>query len=299
MNNYRKLCEEQLDKMKKAIENGDIKAYDSAASIMEEAYANFKKEESLRYKCTNFGIANHIFESVLPQLFKTNKKAVKEFITTIKEDKNLLFQYMLIESLKRYDKRYCDPKTYLNETLSLAKEKIDVRKIDESNNKLFSIIEKYDLKPSEKIEKDCLSLYESCDYLLKNKKKINNLSEMDRNINTIKTYISENTRNSFNEEINLDNLAESFENSYNETLNEYEKQMFSKIVEGTVDDKKEAFNDLKEMCLNKIDSIIKEEKNSDSFNELKESIKSKEFLSDSADKDIRKMLEILDVLDND
>ena len=298
MNNYRKLCEEQLNKMKKAIEDGDTKAYDRAASIMEEAYANFKKEESLRYKCTNFGMANHVFESALPKLFKNNKKAVKEFINTIKEDKNLLFQYMIIESLNSYDEKYCNSKAYLNEAMSMAKEKIDSKTIDESNKKLFSIIEKYDLKPTEKISDDCLSLYENCDFLLKNKKKISNLSEIGRSENKIISYIEENKVAYNDDEDNFDNLAESFEKSYNETLNEYEKKMFLKIVEGTVDDKKDAFNDLKEMCLNKIESIIKEEKNSDSFNELKESIKTKEFLAENADKDIKKMLEILDVLDN-
>ena len=100
----------------------------------------YKRNEALinERNTNNFGILNHIFEDALPKLFKSNRKAVKSFIKTIQEDKNLLSQFQFYNALKQYDGKE-DSKKYLDEALSLTKSRINCKTVNESNAKLKKI----------------------------------------------------------------------------------------------------------------------------------------------------------------
>ena len=84
-----------IEIMNEALKRNDFKAYNVAKSMLEETIEDSKQEEALlaEMNTNNFGILNHIFEQQLPTLIKSNKKAVRDVIKTIKEDKNLLGQF--------------------------------------------------------------------------------------------------------------------------------------------------------------------------------------------------------------
>ena len=78
--------------MNEALNRKDFDTYDILKNLQEETISEYKRNEALKEErnTNNFGVLNHIFEDALPKLFKSNRKAVKSFIKTIQEDKNLL-----------------------------------------------------------------------------------------------------------------------------------------------------------------------------------------------------------------
>ena len=88
--------------MNEALKRNDFKAYNVAKSMLEETIEDSKQEEALltEMNTNNFGILNHIFEQQLPTLIKSNKKAVRDVIKAIKEDKNLLGQFNFYNVVK-------------------------------------------------------------------------------------------------------------------------------------------------------------------------------------------------------
>ena len=161
----------------KALNENDFSTYDKLMNIAESNYKLYKREVALTYECKNFGMANYIFEDALPQLFKSNKNAVKEFVNTIKEDKNLLSQFQFYKSLEKNNNNV-DTSEYVTETFNLACESIDMKSLKESNKKLSNIIKKYNIKPNDFIPEEKMKLYENCNYIFSTKKKLTNLMEM-------------------------------------------------------------------------------------------------------------------------
>ena len=155
----------------KALNENNFSMYDKLMNEVSNNYNSYKRDVALTYECTNFGISNYIFEDALPSLFKTNKKVIKEFVNTIKEDKNLLNQHKFYQALKNINE-HTDIHTYINEALLLVKEGIDIKTLNESNDKLSKIIKENGIRPSSEINEDVLKYFESCDFLFKN----NNIS---------------------------------------------------------------------------------------------------------------------------
>ena len=240
-----------------------------------------------------------MFENALPLLFKENKKMVKEFISTIKEDKNLLNQFKFIKSLEKYSNEL-DAVSYINEALSLFHSNVDIKTIDKSNAKLYSILESNGIKIDKSVIKDKAHLFETCDYLFKNKKKMTNLNDVNLKIKDLSESIvksnkkvNENKKDSFK-------LIDEFETKYGSLLNEQEKDFIKEIFNNNSKDakKEKLFNSLKNECLNIINTMIKESSEDEQYglNAIKEQISSKEFCNESLVQDIAKLLEIRDIL---
>ena len=75
-----------LQIMSEALNKRDFAVYDAAKEMLEETVQDCKHEKELsdQLNTTNFGILNHIFEEKLPELFKSNKRVVKDVIKTIR-----------------------------------------------------------------------------------------------------------------------------------------------------------------------------------------------------------------------
>ena len=300
LNKYIVEWKDAFSKALTAMENKDFDLYEKLMEKANVAYENYKEDSRMTYECKNFGISNYIFESVLPSLFMTNKKAVKEFINTIKEDKNLLTQFQFYKTLDKYSHEL-DSNSYINESLSFVHNNINFKTIKESNLKLGSIIEKYGIKPTELIPDDKIKFFEDCDFLFKNKKKLTNLSEVNLRIKNVSESIKNNT--SINEsKKDCMKLIEDFERRYNSLLNEDEKSFVKEIMDaksGSNETKKaNLFNKFKNECISIIDLMIKEssEDDKDGLNAIKSQITEKTYCSENLVSDIAKFLEIRDIL---
>ena len=300
-NKYILQWRELVLKAAKALEEKNFDLYDTLMREANMAYDEYKRDSALTYECTNFGMSNYIFEDALPKLFKSNKKAVKEFIKTIKEDKNLLYQFQFYKALEKYNENV-DSKDYVNEALEIVKNNINQKTINESNGKLTRIINKYNIKPSETISNENLELFESCDFLFKNKKRLTNLTTINENINTVVKYTEKNY-NSINEnKENVFKLIESFEQKYNSLLTEEEKDFVKEIMDFKKEDKdnkkEKLFNKFKNECLNTIDKLISEssDEDKDGLLAIKEQITDKQYCAETLVKDMAKLLEIRDIL---
>lgn len=285
----------------KALEEHNFDAYERFMEAAKAAYELYKEDTKLTYECVNFGIANYIFEEALPSLFKSKRKAMKEFIQTIKEDKNLLNQLQFYKALEKYNSNV-NSSQYINEALEIAKKNIDRKTISKSNKKLSDIIKKYNIKPSEQISEEYIKLFESCDYLFKNEKKLNNLTLISENIKNVVSFTEKNY-NSINEsKDNIANLIEDFNKKYNNLLNEEEKSFVKEIMNFKSKDndskKEKLFNRFKNECLSLADKMIAESSNEEK-NELialKEKISNKYYCQETVVKDLAKLLEIRDIL---
>lgn len=282
----------------KALNENNFSIYEDLMNTANKNYNLYKKDVALTYECKNFGMCNYIFEDALPKLFKENKNAVKEFITTIKEDKNLLSQFQFYKSLEKNNENI-NTNDYVTESFNLACENINMKTLKESNNKLSNIIKKYNIKPNDFIPQEKLDLFENCNYIFSTKKKLSNLMEMKTSFDNVVSY-TKNNFNSLNEtkDNGLSKINE-FNEKYGNLLNESEKDFIKEMFSSKLDKKEKLFNNLKNECLNQINKIISETKNENDLiglNELKEQITSKMFNENTLVKDVAKLLEINVVL---
>ena len=287
-----------------ALESNDFSAYDTLMERAHETYENYKKDRSLVYECTNFGLANYVFEEALPQLFKNNKSAVKEYMSLVKEDKNLKTQLKFYTAMRNYNNTL-DADKYLTEMIELTANEVNPKTLQESNNKIANLIKKHEIKPNERLSDDMVGLYESCDYLFKNKRKLTNLSQVNEAFNTVVSYMKQHPSTKMNESKNNFNaLIEEFEKKYGNMLSEAERDFVKEITQAKENDrnnkKEKLFNNLKTECLSIIDKLLSESNadDVDGLNAIKEQINAKNFCHETLVQDVAKLLEIRDILIN-
>ena len=146
---YIKIWEAAVAKAREAMEQGGIEAAEKYVQEMEDAFERYKEacnfEDSMID--SNFATINATLESVLPKLMAKNKKALRECVKLIKEDKNLLAQFKFCNALRKFN---CDTdaKDYINESLKLVSKDINYKTLKESNRKFAKLLIKYSIKPS-------------------------------------------------------------------------------------------------------------------------------------------------------
>jgi hypothetical protein len=209
---YIQKWEDKINEVRKSLIKEDFNSYDDKMLELNNLYEQYKKDILLTYECTNFGMAKYIFENNLKDLFLTKKNAVKEYINTVKNDKNLTVQSHLFEALSNYN-GIGDSIKFTNDVFDLALSNIDKKTLKESNQKIFNIIKKYDIKPNDFISHDKLSFFEQCDYILKNEKKIYNINEIQSVMSLISEHVRDNSKKHLNESnFNLNKSIAEFEN---------------------------------------------------------------------------------------
>lgn len=282
----------------KAATNLRQKNFDEYEHYMELAAQvsnEMKRNNELTYECKNFGIINYIFEDALPFLFKKNKGAIKEYVNTIKNDKNLIAEAQFYNSLKKYNQNL-DINDYINELLNLTKLKVDNKSLNESNEKLNKIIQKYDIKPNDVINEELLKLFENCDFLIKNKKTINNLSDINQKFNYVANYTKSNHNYINEEKKDVFSVLDDFEAKNLKQLNEEEKKLMKKILSSDIKVQEEIFNESKIECINLINDLLKETSEKNELLDIKEQVESKVYNSNTFISDIKKLIEIKDIL---
>ena len=302
---YLKIWQDAVRKASEALKSGDLDLAEKFHQEMEDAYERYKEAANFESATinSNFANLNMALESALPKLFIKNKKAVKECINLIKEDKNLLAQFKFCNALKKYN---CsgDAKDYVNESVELVSKDIDKKTLKESNLKLAKLLIKHGIRPQDEINESDINFANSCDYLLTHKKTLTNLTEFTNNEKTVGDYITEHRKEQENK-LNVLSMAEQVEKKLN-SLNEAEQALVKDImiVNGSIAEQKRQnlFNKIKNECIEKINKMISENEGSEKERllNLKETIMLKEYDKKSIIEDIAKLLEIGAVLsDND
>ena len=273
--------------------------YENLMMQVNNAYDNYKNDMSLQYECKNFGISNYIFEDVLPSLFVSKPQLMKEWLEIVKEDKNLLLQFQFYKALENCQSRE-DVKEYISESLEILKEGIDTKSLSRSNAKLNKFIHEHELKPSMHISDEMLQLFESCDFLFKNKKTLTNLNEMNKHLKIVMEYVSNNVKLTINEN-KISSLLEKIETS-DTLLNEEERGIVMDILDCRAKDgdvkKRKLYDKFKNECIKAIDKMLAESSQEDKEGllSIKEQLKSQEFCAETLVADIAKLLEIRDIL---
>ena len=166
---YNKEFSHYANVIAEALSKGDLSTYRAADALLKESVSAYEMEKKLEAQLNtrHFGVLNHIFEQELPRLFKTNKKAVREVVKLIKEDKNLLNQFNFYKALKEYNSSSVDSETYLKRLVEEFDNKINHENLccAISNEKLRDTLIENNVVPSEFIDEKDMSLYEDVETL--------------------------------------------------------------------------------------------------------------------------------------
>ena len=298
---YFELWQTAVVKTAEALKAGNMEEAEKYHQDMEDAYERYKEAADFEDSTldSKFATLNATLESVMPKLMAKNKKALRECINLIKEDKNLMAQFKFCNALKKFN---CDTdaKDYINESLNLVSNDINFKTLKESNQKLAKLLVKYSIKPSNDINESDLKFAKNCDYLLSHKKTLNNLTEFTNNLKEASDYIVENRKNN-KERIDILSMAEQVEKKLN-SLNEAEQELVKDIMvakTGVAESRRQnLFNKIKNECIEKINKMIDENTGSEKERllNLKETILLKEYDKNNVVGDIAKLLEIGAVL---
>jgi len=297
---YIKIWEAAVAKAREAMEQGGIEAAEKYVQEMDDAFERYKEacnfEDSMID--SNFATINATLESVLPKLMAKNKKALRECVKLIKEDKNLLAQFKFCNALRKFN---CDTdaKDYINESLKLASKDINYKTLKESNRKFAKLLIKHNIKPSN-INENEMKFAKNCDYLLTHKKSLNNLTDFTNNLKSASDYLVENKKLNENK-VDILSMAEQVEKKLN-SLNEAEQALVKDIMmansSGAETRRMNLFNKIKNECIEKINKMISENEGDEKERllNLKETIMLKEYDKANIVGDIAKLLEIGAVL---
>ena len=293
--------------MKEALERENFEAYDAARVMLDESIEERKHEKALedQINTNNFGILNHIFEERLPELFKSNKKVVRDVIKLIKEDKNLSTQFDFYENIRKYKGKITemvDPVQFLSNFNTVAEKYnlIDKDTIIESNKKFRNVLKRNHVIPTEFIDEEAMNLYNAGHNLLTKKQSLKNMVTLTESINSVKDYMDKHKNDVIKESIDPDKLIRDYKEKLKDTLTESEMSFVQQITDWrspiAEQRKEKLFNKFKNECIEKLNSMLKEDSENAELKALNSQISEMKYNKDNIVGDIAKLLEIRDIL---
>ena len=300
---YNKEFSHYANVIAEALSKGDLSTYRAADALLKESVSAYEMEKKLEAQLNtrNFGVLNHIFEQELPRLFKTNKKAVREVVKLIKEDKNLLNQFNFYKALKEYNSSSVDSETYLKRLVEEFDNKINHENLccAISNEKLRDTLIENNVVPSEFIDEKDMSLYEDVETLTCTKVLLSNTLSILEAEKRVANMLNE-SKKVEDSKPKVDAIRE-FEENMRDTLTESEIDLVKTITsarEPIAEAKREKlFNSYRDECIKKVDEMIVSEPYNDELKGLKQQIESKTYNKETIVEDMAKLLAIRDVLD--
>ena len=254
--------------------------------------------DKLYGKNRNFGICYHIFEdSLLKNLNNRNgKKFINEVSNLIKTNKVLKEQFNIYNSICN-KKNVSDPESYVDGVLEcISKLNINKSDIRKANEKLIDLIESNtNVNKLLNIDDDTLKLYEAIDFVLTNKKSINNIDEY----NKIKDSLVEKFDRDNKDKTDNDTVNEKYETSLSEMTEKYKDLTDDeiKLIEDIISsdkDKSSLFEEYKSETIEDIDETIKKasEEDKEQWLNIKETLSEKKYNKDTLIDDVLKFVEI-------
>ena len=306
VNRYKEEFSNYIGIMKEALKRENFDAYETAKEMLEEAIEERAHEKALEAELdtNNFGILNHIFEERLPELFKKNKKAVKDVMKIIKEDKNLLGQFNFYNTIRNYKGKVTetvDPNTVLEKLSEAVKTNIDKDTVLKSNEKFRKVLKEHNIVPAEFVSDDVKKLYESGhNILVKKDKSMNNVLTLAESTKNICDYMEIHKNDSVKETVDPDKMIKEFKDKLKDTLTESEMSFVQQITDWrspiAEQRKEKLFNKFKNECVEKVNDMLKEDANNEELKSLKKQLEEQKFNKETIVQDIAKLLEIRDIL---
>lgn len=297
--------------MNEALKRDDFKAYDTVKSMLDEVVCDMKENKSLRNELNtcNFGILNHIFEQELPRLIKTNKKAVRDVLKLIKEDKTLSSEFKYYNTIKNInetisslDDRNVNVESLVKEYADSMRKSMNVNESLKSNKKFRKTLIENNVIPSEHINDEMKTFYKASTRLLENAQSIKNAASYNDDLDTVVGYARRHKKDAVSKANPIDEIS-NYESSLKDKLTESEMSFVKSITDfktPIAEQRKERlFNKFKNECISKIDEMLSKEPKNEELSSLRKQIEEQKFNKNSIVKDIAKLLEIRDILMDD
>ena len=255
----------------------------------------------------NFGKINAIFLQNADKLIKTakGKKIIKEYVTKIKESKELMKQYSIFEYIE--NQHYNDNlKDYIHESINYLSS-INKKKLKEENIALSNLLKENDITEKCIVENE--DLYNSINTLIFSNSGIKSINERVDNINSIvehikknKPTITEKKENLLSGELTNETLAfvvNKFNNKYFESLDEEQKKIFESITSKNETEIEQLFENNRTECITLTNNFLKESIDNDTREKLlnvKEKLLEQKFNKDTYIDDIIDFIELKETL---
>lgn len=300
---YNKKINEYIVLIKESLNKKDFDTYHKAVDLFENTVTDMKHQKKLENEinANNFGILNNIFENVLPELFKKDRKLIGRVMRTIKEDKNLLSQFQFYNALRNYNGS-TDSTLFVKTALSLTENKLDKKSVLKSNSKFAKLIKENNLYSEEPLDEEKKLFFESCNNLLTKRESLSNINTLTESLSTVSDYISKH-KVVKTDKVDLDEMLSKYDKTLKENLNEAERSLvmdITNINNKNADVKREnLLNKFKTDSLSEIHKLLETTDDIDekeSLKSLEEQINSMNYCSETIVKDLAKLIEIYDIL---
>lgn len=300
----------------KKLSEGDIEGFENDRSEANRwfdlFYNSVNSEEGkltqMYGESRNFGIIYNVIEQNMDNLLETKggKQIIKGVYDLIKNNKVLNEQFKIYDLFEKAN-NIDNAKDFVNEAVSVVK-KYNKHQIKENNEKLIRFIKRNKLDEFVEIPDDVENLYEAIEYVILNKKTINNVNEFVKAQNTITEYVEKVNKENINENKtnnetlynNFDNKLKEEEKKLDENLNEEEKRLIESFTNPKNNTKK-IFNNYRKQTLSKLSETIEkaEESDKEGWKKVYESIKNKTYSEKMSDNIVScaEMMEICNTID--
>lgn len=300
---YNKKIDEYIDIIKESLAKKDFDMYHKAIDLFEDTVAKMENQKLLESEISanNFGLLNNLFENVLPELFKKDRKLIGRVMRTIKEDKNLLSQFQFYNALRNYNGN-TDSTVFVKTALSLTESKLDKKSVIKSNRKFAELIKENGIYPDNILSEDEKIFFESCNNLLTKRETLSNINTLAESLCNVSNYINKHQAITTNK-VDLDEMLSKYDKTLKNNLNEEERSLvmdITNINNKNADIKREKLlNKFKKNSLAEIHKLMDSTEDGDekeSLKSLEEQINSMEYCPETIVKDLAKLIEIYDIL---
>lgn len=300
---YNKKIDEYIAIIKESLAKKDFDMYHKAIDLFEDTVAKMENQKLLESEISanNFGLLNNLFENVLPELFKKDRKLIGRVMRTIKEDKNLLSQFQFYNALRNYNGN-TDSTVFVKTALSLTESKLDKKTVIKSNRKFAELIKENGIYPDNNLSEDEKIFFESCNNLLTKRETLSNINTLAESLCNVSNYINKHKAITTNK-VDLDEMLSKYDKTLKNNLNEEERSLvmdITNINNKNADIKREKIlNKFKKDSLAEIHKLMDSTEDGDekeSLKSLEEQINSMEYCPETIVKDLAKLIEIYDIL---
>lgn len=259
------------------------------------------KMSQLYGESRNFGVIYNVFEQNIDNIYQdeSKKHIIKEVYDMIKNDKLLNEQFKIYDMFEKTTDVE-NVKDFVNETINIING-FDKKQIKECNEKLIKVIKDNKLNEYVDIPEETENLYEAIEYVILNKKTLDNVNNFIKAQNVIAEHIEKNQKESLEE--NKKSLSfESFKNDLDkeekklqENINEDEKKLLDMFTDPKTN-KRAVFENYKSETLNKIKGVmqISEETDREAWDKVYENVNSKTY-SEKMTQNIINCAEMLEI----
>lgn len=268
------------------------------------------EEKIKEIKNLPFSKLKTLFENISPNLFNTKegKNVIKQYLKTIKENKELKAIYTFNEVLKE-DNTSNDPTAYLMVATSLSS--TDKKSLNEGMKKLVNIVSEgmrlsnMSVDEINNILEEKNELSEAIDYFATHKQTIKNLNEWANKVKVINDYIKgkESSNSTISEAtVSKKEILKSLEENINqEGMSDWEKNVVSDVtlLNLSKGNKSDLFEEYKNKCINSINESMKKDIDVETKSRLslmEEQIKGKKYNEETFINDLLKLSELNSII---